>query len=93
MPSSICSGEAVVAGLVPPLVEPLGVLVDEVARGLVGGVAGTGGEHQEPRAVGDRTLVAGEEADRLVDEVLREVVAGRVVTGRGDVGVVAHDLG
>ncbi len=37
--------------------------------------------------------MAGEVADRLVDEVGGEVVAGRVVAGGGDVGVVAHQLG
>ncbi len=86
-------GEAVVACLVPSLGEALRVLVDQVARRLVGSVAGARGDHQEPWRLGDGAVMTGEEADRLVDQVGRQVVAGGVVARGGDVGVVADHFG
>ena len=88
----LCS-DPVGACLIPAFRKDLGVLVDEGDRCLMWSVAGAGREEHVPRHVGCGSDVARQVRDGLVGEVFGDVVAGCVVAGSGDVGVVADQLG
>ncbi len=87
------AGQSLVAGPVPALLEHRGVLVDQLARRLVRCVACSRRHREEPWGVGDRGMMACEVADRLVDQIRGQVIAGRVVARCADVGVVADEFG
>ena len=61
-------------------------------RRLVRRMAGAESEPGQPRGVGRVGDVVGDEADGLVGQVLAQVVAAREGPGRGDRGIVAHQL-
>ena len=81
------------AGEVPPLVERAAVLREVLRRRLVWRVRGAEREVEEERTVGPDGLRVVHELDRVIDEVLAQVVP----VGRGfrrvHVVVVVHDLG
>ena len=87
------AGEAPLAGGVPPVGEPFVVVVDQLLRRLVRGVARARGDVREPRHVGRAGLVLGEHPDGFVDEVGGQVIAVGVGARGRDLGVVAHQLG
>jgi hypothetical protein len=75
------------------VVEPALVLVDVLLRCVVGRVVGAGAEPQVPGLVGLGLLGVADEPERLVRQVLGEVIAvlGRV--GLVDVVVVLRQVG
>ena len=86
-------GQTILAGGVPPFGEHRCVVVDEVPGRLMGGVAGAGGQPQQPWRGGPPGAVIGQIRDCVVDQVGSQVVPGLVGAGGGGVGVVAHHLG
>ena len=73
------------------VVEDALVLVDELLRRVVRGVVGAGAEPQEPRLVRVRLLGVADEPERLVGQVLGEVVALLGPVRLLDVVVVLHE--
>ncbi len=68
------AGEPPVAGRVPPVVEPPPVLLEIGGRRLVGGVHGAEGQIGEEGPVGTDRRGVVDEAQRVVDQVLAQVV-------------------
>ena len=92
------AAEPPLAHHVPALVEATPVLGQVLRRRLVGCVGGTEGQVGEEGPVGPDALAVGDHAQRLVDQVLGQVVpvAGTVpsrVARRVDRVVVGHQLG
>ena len=86
------SGKAIGTGCVPPLGKDAVVLVDELSWCLVRGMARSRSEQHEPRCVGRSHLMAREELDRSIGEILGEVIAGCPGARCGDVAVVANQF-
>ena len=78
---------------VPAMGEHRVVALDDVDRRLVRRVAGAEREPGQPRDIGPVGDVIGDEADRLVDQIGRQVIAVRIDAGRIDMGVVGHEFG
>ncbi len=89
IPIAFCRAMPLLALDVPAMGEHRVVALDDVARRLVRRVAGAERDPGQPRHIGPVGDVIGDEADRLVDQVGRQVIAVRVGAGRIDVGVVA----
>ena len=93
MPISFCRASRLVALVVPAVGEHRVVLGDQVGRRLVRRMAGAERHPGQPRRLGVVGDMVGEIADRLVDEVGGQVIAGREGARRIDRRVVAHQLG
>ena len=78
---------------VPSLVEHAPVGVDPLGRHVVRGMHGAEGEVQEEGLAGRPLLLVLHHADRLIGQVLAEVVALLGPAGRLDVVVVADEIG
>jgi hypothetical protein len=74
-PSFLLPREGLLAQLVPALVEPALVLGDPVRGNVVRRVRGAGREVDEERLLGRDRLLLADVADRLVGQVLHQVVA------------------
>ena len=85
--------EHFLAPRVPPLVEDAAVGVDPFGRDVVRCVHGSQREVQEERLARRGLLLVQHHADRLVGQVLAEVVALFGPAGRVDVVVVADQIG
>ena len=77
---------------VPAMGEPRVIALDDVHRRLMRRVAGAERHPGQPRDIGPVGGVIGDEADRLVNQIRREVIAIRVGPGRIDMGVVGNQL-
>lgn len=80
------------AELVPPLVERAAVLVEVLLRRLMGRMDGTERDVAEEGSVGPDRLRVVDELDRVVDQVLGDVVALLGRRGRVDVVLVVDEL-
>src|ERR1700730_887832 len=65
---------------------------DEIARRLMRRVTGAEGEPCQPRLVRSAGDMLRDEADRLIDPIFGEMVAGLVAARWRDAGIVAHQL-
>ena len=77
---------------VPAVCEHLVVWLDDVGGGLVRRMAGAERDPGQPGQIGPVGDVIGDEADRLVDQVRRQMIATGIAAERIDVGVVRHQL-
>ncbi len=87
------AGEDRVAPRIPAHVEAPGVLLDPLGRRLVRRVARAGAEVEEERLLGVDGPQVVDALDRVVGEVLGEVVAVLVGAGWLDEVVVVHEVG
>ena len=81
------------AFLVPAVIEGAAVALDPLAGRLVGRVARAEAEIQEERLRGRETAQVADLGDRLIDEVLAEVIAGTVGHRQRERRVVAGGSG
>ena len=86
------AGEQLVAPGVPALVEDAPVRVDPLGRHVVRRMHRPEGEVQEEGLAGRALLLVLDHADRLIGQVLAQVVAVLGAAGRVDVVVVAHEV-
>ena len=77
---------------VPAVREHGVVTLDDIGRRLMWRMTGAKGEPRQPRQVGPVRHVIGDEADRLIDQIGRQVIAVGVSPRRIDVGVVGDKL-
>ena len=77
---------------VPAMGEHRIIALDDVHRRLVRCVAGAERDPGQPRDIGPVGGVIGDEADRLIDQVGRQVIAVRVGAGRIDMRVVGNQF-
>ena len=87
------AGEGLGPPFVPTLVEAAAVAVDECGRRLMRRVAGAGREVQEERFGGQHVAKIIDEEDRLVGQVLGQVIARFGRGRRVDLMVVVHQVG
>ena len=78
---------------VPAVAENRVVLHDEIARRLMRRVACAEGDPCQPRLIGSRRDVVGDEADRLIDQIFGEVIAALIRARHRDARIVTHQLG
>ena len=77
-----------------PAVHEFGIVAsDDIGRCLVRRMAGAERDPGQPRNIGPIGMVIADEADRLVDQVLGQMIAVGVRAGRIDVRVVRDELG
>ena len=88
----LLAGEALGADDVPAAIEAAPLTFEMAGGCLQGPVGGAEGEVVEERLVGSEREVVGQHGDRLVDQVVTEVVAVLGPGGRFDQRVVAHQL-
>ena len=79
--------------LVPAVLEQRVITFDQRVRRLVWRMAGAWCQPQMPGLVGLVGRMVGQVAQRLIHQVHAQVVAGLEVAGRGNLRVVAHQLG
>ena len=91
-PHLLLPREASLALDVPSFAEDRIVLHDQLARRLMRRVAGAERDPGQPRLIGPCRDVLGDEADRLIDQILGEVIAALIRSRRRDAGVVADQL-
>ncbi len=88
----LLAGKAALAFPVPAAFKHRIIALDDVFRRLMRGMAGGEGAPEKPRVILRAGVVIGQHADGLIDQILRQVIAGFIGAGRVDMAVVAHQL-